>query len=120
LLWEAGREHGMVAGGYRAIDSMRLEKGYRVWGTDITPETTPDESGLSFAVAMDKGSDFNGREALLELRAGAGPEKRLRCLAISDPRAVCIGDEPVRVGGAVAGRVTSGGFGHRTGTSIAF
>ncbi len=54
IVWEAGREHGMVAGGYRAIDSMRLEKGYRVWGADITPETTPYEAGLGFAVALDR------------------------------------------------------------------
>ena len=62
-LWEAGREHGLVAGGYKAIDSLRLEKGYRVWGSDITPEDTPFEAGLDFAVKLDKG-DFVGREAL--------------------------------------------------------
>ena len=70
LLWEAGREHGLVGGGYRAIDSMRLEKGYRVWGLDITPETTPDEAGLSFAVAMDKEGGFIGRDALAAARDG--------------------------------------------------
>ena len=53
-LWEAGRPHGMRAGGYRAIDSLRLEKGYRVWSTDITPEDTPYQAGLGFAVRMDK------------------------------------------------------------------
>ena len=59
-LWDAGREHGLVAGGYKAIDSLRLEKGYRVWGADITPEDTPFEAGLGFAVKLDKG-DFVGR-----------------------------------------------------------
>ena len=68
-IWEPGRDHGLVAGGYRAIDSMRLEKGYRVWGSDITPDDTPFEAGLGFAVKLDKG-DFIGREALLA-RAGA-------------------------------------------------
>ena len=61
-LWVAGREHGLVAGGYKAIDSLRLEKGYRVWGADITPEETPFEAGLGFAVKLDK--DFIGRDAL--------------------------------------------------------
>ena len=69
-IWEAGREHGLVAGGYKAIDSLRLEKGYRVWGADITPDDTPFEAGLGFAVKLDKG-EFIGREALLA-QAGAG------------------------------------------------
>jgi 4-methylaminobutanoate oxidase (formaldehyde-forming) len=119
LLWEAGRPEGMVAGGYRAIDSMRLEKGYRVWGTDITPETTPYEAGLGFAVQLDKPGGFIGRDALAEQRE-RGPRRRLRCLVLDEPRAIAFGDEPVRVDGDVAGRVTSGGFGHRVGNSIAF
>ena len=53
-LWEAGEPHGLVAGGYRAIDSLRVEKGYRVWGADITPDETPYEAGLGFAVKLDK------------------------------------------------------------------
>src|SRR5919109_2838286 len=65
VLWEAGRPHGLVAGGYTAIDSLRLEKGYRVWGADMGPDETPFEAGLGFAVKLDKG-DFIGREALLE------------------------------------------------------
>ena len=60
----AGREHGLVAGGYKAIDSCRLEKGYRVWGADITPDDNPYEAGLGFAVKLDKG-DFVGRDALV-------------------------------------------------------
>ena len=71
----AGREHGLVAGGYKAIDSLRLEKGYRVWGADITPDDTPYEAGLGFAVKLDKG-DFLGREALSQ-RAGARAAARL-------------------------------------------
>ena len=120
LLWQAGRAHGMVGGGYRAIDSMRLEKGYRVWGADITPETTPDEAGLSFAVAMDKEGGFLGRDALAAAREAGGPAQRLRCLVLDDPRAVCLGSEPVRVEGEPLGRVTSGGYGHRVQRSIAF
>jgi glycine cleavage system aminomethyltransferase T/glycine/D-amino acid oxidase-like deaminating enzyme len=118
-LWEAGVPHGMVAGGYRAIDALRLEKGYRVWSSDITPDETPFEAGLGFTVALDKGVDFIGREALVAAKA-AGPRKRLRCLVLDDPRAVCLGNEPVRLGGAVVGRVTSGGYGFAVERSIAY
>jgi glycine cleavage system aminomethyltransferase T/glycine/D-amino acid oxidase-like deaminating enzyme len=116
-LWEAGRAHGLVAGGYRAIDSLRLEKGYRVWGADVTPDETPYEAGLGFAVKLDKG-DFVGREALLE--RGTEPERRLACLVLDEPRSVALGSEPVRVDGRVAGRVTSGGYGYTVGRSIAY
>jgi 4-methylaminobutanoate oxidase (formaldehyde-forming) len=117
-LWEAGRAHGLVAGGYRAIDALRLEKGYRAWAADITPEETPYEAGLGFAVRLDKG-DFLGRDALVAARA-AGPRKRLRCLVLDDPRSVCLGNEPVRMAGAIVGRVTSGGYGFSVERSIAF
>jgi glycine cleavage system aminomethyltransferase T len=118
-LWESGREHGLVAGGYRAIDALRLEKGYRVWSADITPEETPYEAGLGFAVALDKPGGFVGREALLAAKA-AGPRKRLRCLVLDDPRSVALGNEPVRVDGVIVGRVTSGGYGFTVGRSIAY
>ncbi|MCW2877382.1 MAG: glycine cleavage system protein [Sphaerisporangium sp.] len=111
-LMEAGLPYGMRPAGYRALDSLRLEKGYRVWGLDITPETTPVEAGLGFAVQGDK--DFIGRDAL------AAPRRSLRCLVLADPRQVCLGGEPVRVGGVPASRVTSGGYGHRVDRSIAY
>ena len=114
-IWEAGREHGLVAGGYRAIDSLRLEKGYRVWGSDITPVDTPYEAGLGFAVKLDK--DFLGRDAL---EAATEPERRLCCLTLADSRAVALGSEPVRVEGALVGRVTSGGYGYTVERSIAY
>jgi 4-methylaminobutanoate oxidase (formaldehyde-forming) len=117
-LWAAGEPHGLVAGGYRAIEALRLEKGYRAWGADVTPEETPYEAGLGFAVRLDKG-EFLGREALLAARE-AGPRRRLRCLVLDDPRSVCLGNEPVRVDGRVVGRVTSGGYGFTVGRSIAY
>jgi glycine cleavage system aminomethyltransferase T/glycine/D-amino acid oxidase-like deaminating enzyme len=117
-LVDAGRPLGMRPAGYRAIDAMRLEKGYRVWGADITPETTPDEAGLSFAVRVEK--PFLGREALLGRRAAGPVERRLRCLVIDDAGTVCLGTEPVRVDGVPCGRVTSGGCGYRVGASIAY
>ncbi|MEW5989882.1 MAG: FAD-dependent oxidoreductase [Chloroflexota bacterium] len=119
VLWEAGRGHGLVAAGYRAIDALRLEKGYRVWSADITPEETPYEAGLGFAVKLDKGLDFVGREALVAAKV-AGPRKRLRCLVLDDPRSVVLGNEPVRVDGRIVGRVTSGGYGFAVGRSIAY
>ncbi|GAA0924128.1 FAD-dependent oxidoreductase [Nonomuraea longicatena] len=112
-LWAAGRPHGLVAGGYRAIDSLRLEKGHRVWGTDIGPETTPYEAGLGFCVAADK--DFLGRDAL-----DPDPARRLRRIVLDDPRTVVLGSEPVRVDGLVAGRVTSGGYGYTLERSLAY
>ncbi|MGC5009211.1 GcvT family protein [Streptosporangium sp. DT93] len=139
-LMEAGAPHGMRPAGYRAIDAMRLEKGYRVWGLDITPETTPYEAGLGFAVADDR--DFLGRAALhapsalhtpaaLHAPAAPGngdavpgpapaPARRLSCLVLDDPRQVCLGGEPVRAGGLPVSRVTSGGYGHRVDRSIAY
>jgi glycine cleavage system aminomethyltransferase T/glycine/D-amino acid oxidase-like deaminating enzyme len=120
LVWDAGTRHGLAAGGYRAIDSLRLEKGYRVWGTDITPETTPAAAGLGFAVRMDKPGGFTGREALVAEREAGGPALRLRCLVLDDTLAVCLGNEPVRVDGVPCGRVTSGGYGHRVQRSIAY
>jgi glycine cleavage system aminomethyltransferase T/glycine/D-amino acid oxidase-like deaminating enzyme len=113
-LWEAGEPHGLVAGGYRAIDSLRLEKGYRVWAADITPDVTPLEAGLGFCVREDK--QFVGSDAVL----GSEPRARLRCLVLDDPRSVALGNEPVSVEGDVVGRVTSGGYGYSVERSIAY
>ncbi|MCW3000316.1 MAG: glycine cleavage system protein [Solirubrobacterales bacterium] len=114
----AGAAHGLVCGGYQAIDALRLEKGYRVWGSDITPDDTPHEAGLSFTVRGDKGGGFVGLEALV----GRGePSRRLCCLVLEDPRAVALGNEPVQTpDGAVVGRVTSGGYGYAVRSSIAY
>ncbi|HEX3801813.1 MAG TPA: FAD-dependent oxidoreductase [Solirubrobacteraceae bacterium] len=113
-LWESGRLVGLIAGGYRAIDSLRLEKGYRAWASDITPDDSPYEAGLDFCVSEDK--DFHGAEALEERPVA----RRLRCLTLADPRSVALGNEPVRIGGEVVGRVTSGGYGYAVQRSIAY
>jgi hypothetical protein len=112
VLWEAGRPHELMAGGYRAIDALRLEKGYRVWAADITPDETPLEAGLDFCVREDR--SFVGADALGE------PRRRLRCLLLEDPRSVALGNEPVRVGEEICGRVTTGGYGYTVGRSIAY
>jgi glycine cleavage system aminomethyltransferase T/glycine/D-amino acid oxidase-like deaminating enzyme len=124
-LWEAGRPLGLVAGGYRAIDSLRLEKGYRVWSTDITPEQNPFEAGLEFAVRLDKPGGFIGRDALVQSSeaspaAKAPPARRLCCVVLDDPRSVALGNEPIRIGGRILGRVTSGGYGFAVERSIAY
>jgi glycine cleavage system aminomethyltransferase T/glycine/D-amino acid oxidase-like deaminating enzyme len=116
-LWDAGRKDGLIAGGYRAIDSMRLEKGYRVWAADITPEETPYQAGLGFCVKHDGG--FVGAPALAGA-AAVEPARQLRCLVLDDPRSVALGNEPVRVEGEVLGRVTSGGYGYSVERSIAY
>ena len=118
-LWTAGTPLGMVAGGYRAIDTMRLEKGYRVWSTDITPEDDPYEAGLGFAVRLNKGVDFIGKEALIKAKAN-GITRRLRPLLLEDADAIALGGEPVRVNDKIAGRVTSGGYGYTIDRSIAY
>jgi 4-methylaminobutanoate oxidase (formaldehyde-forming) len=118
-LWEAGKEHGLVAGGYRAIDALRLEKGYRVWSSDVTPDENPFEAGLGFAVAMDKPEPSQAADALRGAR-DTGPTKRLRCLVLDDFLDVCLGNEPVRIDGQIVGRVTSGGQGFAVGRSIAY
>ena len=118
-LVEAGEPHGLTPGGYRAIDALRLEKGYRVWSSDITPDENPFEAGLAFAVALDKPGGFIGRDALVAAKA-AGPRKRLRCLVLDDQGSICLGNEPVRIEGAIAGRVTSGGYGYAVDRSIAY
>ncbi|MGO8906522.1 MAG: GcvT family protein [Solirubrobacteraceae bacterium] len=119
-LWNAGRPHGLLAGGYRAIDSLRLEKGYRVWAADITSDETPYEAGLGFCVKSD--GTFLGASALGIGAASAPgePLKRLRCLTLEDPRSVALGNEPVRVDGEILGRVTSGGYGYTVERSIAY
>jgi glycine cleavage system T protein len=117
-IWESGSEHDLAAGGYKAIDSLRLEKGYRVWGADITPDETPFEAGLEFAVKLEK-NDFVGREALLAAR-DRPLERKLVCLVLEEPRSVALGSEPVRISEDVVGRVTSGGYGYTMARSIAY
>ena len=118
-LWEAGEPHGMVAGGYRAIDSMRVEKGYRVWGADITPDETPYEGSVGFCVKLDKEGGFMGRDALARGEGGRAA-KALVAILLEDPRSVALGNEPVRIDGEICGRVTTGGYGYTLERSIAY
>jgi 4-methylaminobutanoate oxidase (formaldehyde-forming) len=118
-LWEAGVPEGMVAGGYKAIESLRLEKGYRYWSAEISPDYTPYEAGLGFAVKLDKG-DFIGRDALVQQKAD-GLTRKLCCLALSDSRVVALGKEPIKEeSGKIVGWVASGGYGYSVGQSIVY
>jgi glycine cleavage system T protein len=117
-LWAAGSPAAMLAGGYRAIDSLRLEKGYRYWSAEVTPEHTPWEAGLGFCVRLDKG-DFIGREALVKQKT-EGVTTKLVCLTLADPASVVLGGEPILGDGQTIGRVTSGGYGYTVGASIAY
>jgi dimethylglycine dehydrogenase len=118
LLMEAGEPYGIVDFGYRALDSMRLEKAYRLWGADMSADWTPLQAGMDRFVDFDKG-DFIGRDALLRQR-DEGIGRSLACLVVdaddADPHAY----EPVYAGSEIIGYVASGGYGHTIGKSIAF
>ena len=117
-LWEAGRPLGLIAAGGAAFDSLRLEKGYRLWGNDIHTEYNPYEAGLGFAVRMRKG-EFIGRDALGNLRA-QGLMRRLCCMTLDDPSCVVVGKEPILDGDRVLGYATSANYGHSIGRGIVY
>lgn len=116
-IWKAGQEHGIIAAGRGAFNSLRLEKGYRSFGTDMTFEHDPYEAGLGFAVRLDKG-DFVGRDALLRRKESS--TRTLVCLTIDDPTDVVLGKEPVYADGRPAGYVTSAAYGYTIGKGIAY
>lgn len=117
-LWRAGQDLGVTAAGYAAIESLRLEKGYRYWSSDIHSEYNPYEAGLGFAVKLKKG-DFLGKAALESAKA-EGVTRKLCCLMVDEPDAVALGGEPLLDGQRVLGRVTSGGYGYTVRQSIAY
>jgi glycine cleavage system aminomethyltransferase T len=116
-LLAAGRPAGLEPVGYKALESLRLEKGYRYWSADITPSDNPYEAGLGFCVRLGKG-DFIGRDALLRVKA-EGVTRRLATVTI-DPTATIYGGEAVWRDGRVLGRLRSGGYGYTVGRNIGF
>ena len=118
VLWAAGREHGLMACGRAAYDGLRMEKGYRAWGSDVTQEDDPYEAGIGFTVRLGKG-DFVGREAL-ERRKAAGRSRALAWVALDDPDHVVLGREPVRPAGEekVVGYVRSAAYGYSVGRDL--
>ena len=118
ILWEAGQSFGVIAAGSAAFDSLRLEKGYRLWGNDIHTDYNPYEAGIGFAVKMGKG-DFIGKDALQDIRK-KGIAQKLCCLTLDDPTRVVMGKEPIMHGKRVLGYVTSANYGHSIGKAIAY
>ncbi len=114
-LSEAGQAFGITNIGYRAIDSLRLEKRYLAWGADITPDFNPNEAGLQFLIDWNKG-DFVGAQALAKIKEN-GVDQKLVCLALDDPLPV-FGGEAITSGGRVIGQTTSGNFGYSIGKSL--
>lgn len=118
-IWQAGKLHGLIAAGRSAFNSMRIEKGYRIYGSDMTTEHNPFEAGVSHAVDPTKSADFVGKAALQRLAAQT-PARRLRPLTIDDGRSVVLGKEPVFYNGKPAGYVTSAAFGYSVGKPVAY
>jgi sarcosine dehydrogenase len=118
-LMTAGAGEGIRPLGYRAIESLRLEKGYRAWSADITPNDTPFEAGLGWAVKMKSGRDFIGRRAL-EALADKPLVKRLAGFTLADPKVVLVGRETILRNGKPVGYLTSGGYGYTLRQSIGF
>lgn len=116
LIWDAGTEFGLVACGRAAYDGLRMEKGYRAWGTDMTEEDDPYEAGIGFTVRSAK-VDFVGREALARKKE-AGRSRGLAWVALDDPAHVVLGKEVVRSGEAVVGYVRSAAYGYCVGHDL--
>jgi 4-methylaminobutanoate oxidase (formaldehyde-forming) len=118
-LMTAGRPHGIRPVGYRALESLRLEKGYRAWGSDITPNDTPIEAGLGWAVKLKKNTDFLGRRALQAVN-GAVPKKRFAGFTVADRDIVLVGRETILRDGQPVGYLTSGGYGYTVEKNIGY
>jgi glycine cleavage system aminomethyltransferase T len=124
-LWEAGQAEGLIGAGMGAFDSLRLEKGYRLWGAEVYTEHTPYEAGLGWTVKLDKPA-FVGREACLKFKANGAPRRKLCCLTLDDPSAAVMGMEPIFLSpsvsgdGSAAGHVTSANYGYSVGRYIAY
>ncbi|MBI1383492.1 MAG: FAD-dependent oxidoreductase [Rhizobiales bacterium] len=118
-LMAAGERYGIAPVGYRALESLRLEKGYRAWGSDITPNDSPYEAGLSWAVKLDHAVDFIGRAAA-ERAVNTPLKKKLACFTTEDDRVVLLGRETILRDGVFAGYLTSGGYGYTIGRPIGY
>ncbi len=118
-LMDAGHPHGIANCGYRAIESLRLEKGYRAWGSDLSPDHTPLEAGLGFAVKLRSNVDFLGRTALLAQRE-QGLRKRFAGFTVDDDDIVLLGRETVYRNGERVGWLSSGGYGYTLGKGIGY
>ena len=115
---EAGADLGFRDAGMYALTALRIEVGYRAWGHDVTPDDTPLEAGLAFALKLKTDIPFKGRDALLAERA-AGLKRRLVHIRFDDPDVFPLGDEPILREGRIVGQVTPAAYGHSLGTGVA-
>ena len=118
-LQEAGRDLGLVDCGYYALEALRLEKGYRAWSRELTPDINPYEAGLAFAVCLDKTGGFIGREALVAAKARGMPSKRIVQFTVDDPLPMLWGGELILRDGKPVGEARSAAYGHTLGRSVA-
>ncbi|CAH2397673.1 GcvT family protein [Mesorhizobium ventifaucium] len=118
-LMTAGEKYNIRPVGYRALESLRLEKGYRAWGSDITPNDTPQEAGLGWAVKLRKNTDFLGRRALEEI-SGTALKKRFAGFTVDDCEIVLLGRETILRNSEPVGYLTSGGYGYTVGKNIGY
>jgi glycine cleavage system aminomethyltransferase T len=117
VLWGAGHDHGLVACGRAAYDGLRMEKGYRAWGSDMTVEDDPYQAGIGFTVKLAKEAEFVGRDALVAKKA-TGRSRGLAWVALDEPGDVVLGKEPVFAGDAVVGHVRSAAYGYSVGHDL--
>lgn len=118
-LMKAGKNYGIINAGYRAIESLRLEKGYRAWAADIGPDHTPFEAGLGWAVKLKSNTPFMGREALAEKQESPRP-KQLACFTVDDPSVILLGRETIYRNGERVGWLSSAGWGYTLEKNIGY
>jgi 4-methylaminobutanoate oxidase (formaldehyde-forming) len=118
-IMQAGQQHGIQNAGYRAIESLRLEKGYRAWSADIGPDHTPFESGLGWAVKLKTDIEFKGKAAIKQ-QVKDGVKKMLACFTIENPDVILLGRETIYRNGHRVGWLSSGGFGYTAGLPIGY
>jgi 4-methylaminobutanoate oxidase (formaldehyde-forming) len=116
-LMSVGQTVDLKLCGYHALNSLRMEKGYRHWGHDITTDETPLEAGLGFVVAWDKPGGFIGHDALVDQKR-RGVCKRLTQFALADPETLLYHNEPIWRDGIIVGAITSGMYGHTIDASL--
>jgi glycine cleavage system aminomethyltransferase T/glycine/D-amino acid oxidase-like deaminating enzyme len=119
LLWQSGKSHGLVAAGRAAFNGLRIEKGIRASGSDMSSEHNPWEAGVTYAIQMDKKADYVGKAALEPLSRRTS-SRRLRCLTVDDGRSMVLGKEPVFHNGQTAGYVTTAAFGYTVRKPVAY
>ena len=117
-IFDAGAGLGLLDAGYYALEAMRIEKGFRAWGRELTPDVNPFQAGLGFAVKLDKPGGFIGQRALVDAKAGNGFDKRIVQFTIDDPEPVLWGGEPVLRDGRPVGELRSAAYGHTLGRSV--